>query len=588
VSTAPGFAVAAPSRRVGYLPVVAVVGSVLLGGIAVVSPVAAVGLVFAAVFVLVAFRSLTAGLALFTVLIFLEYVLFGYGAESLIKLAGGVLATAWAAQVVARRGEVRLLMRDRPFVSAALLGLVLWAFASSLWAEDSAVAMSSALRLSQAILLVFIVYTALGALAHFRRLVGAYVMGTLLAAGFGLASLGASGRLGGDAGNPNELAAFFLPAIMLCAFALLGERRPLAVWATSVAGLLLLFALLMTGSRGGLIGLSLALLVAIVVAGRGRLRVAAAMLVVLGGVAAYYATTASPEQVERLGSLQDDGGTGREDLWAIALAAARDRPVGGVGAGNFPVVEAQYAAQEVSIDRIDLVLDKRKVVHNTYLGFLSELGLVGFSAFVFLVLAALGSIVHTVRRARGEPWRQQALVRGFLAGLLGMLVAFAFASAEYEKQLWLLMGTAFALPSIRARDGDPASPLAAGDGSKVIADADYHLVVRERPSDGHGGEIPGKDVVAEHARLARREAALAERERATARREQELRQREAAYRQEQLSLDAERGAAAAQRERLGELETRVAELEDALARGEAAAPVPTELRTGPSDSLPGR
>ena len=53
---------------------------------------------------------------------------------------------------------------------------------------------------------------------------------------------------GGSDTNPNELAAAVLPAIFVCAFVFLGERRPIMRWGDRVAGSLLLVALLMTGS----------------------------------------------------------------------------------------------------------------------------------------------------------------------------------------------------------------------------------------------------------------------------------------------------------------------------------------------------
>ena len=130
---------------------------------------------------------------------------------------------------------------------------------------------------------------------------------------------------------------------------------------------------------------------------------------------------------------------------------AHDRPLTGVGAGNFPVVEARYATHDVDIARIDLVLDKTKVVHNMYLSVLSELGVVGLAFFLCVVVGAVSSIVRVLRRLRGTDWPFQLLVRGFLVGLIALLVAYTFATAEYEKQLWLLLGSALALPALAAR-----------------------------------------------------------------------------------------------------------------------------------------
>ena len=45
----------------------------------------------------------------------------------------------------------------------------------------------------------------------------------------------------------------------------------------------------------------------------------------------------------------------------------------------------------------------------------------------------------------------ELLARGFLVGTIGMLAAFVFLSAQYEKQLWLLLGVVAALSSCAAR-----------------------------------------------------------------------------------------------------------------------------------------
>jgi hypothetical protein len=50
------------------------------------------------------------------------------------------------------------------------------------------------------------------------------------------------------------------------------------------------------------------------------------------------------------------------------------------------------------------------------------------------------------------------LARGVVVGTLGMLAAFAFISAQYEKQLWLLLGLAASLSTIaRTADDEDAA-----------------------------------------------------------------------------------------------------------------------------------
>jgi len=55
---------------------------------------------------------------------------------------------------------------------------------------------------------------------------------------------------------------------------------------------------------------------------------------------------------------------------------------------------------------------------------------------------------------RGER-RLEILARGLLIGTIGMLAAFVFITAQWEKQLWLLLGTCLALSSL-ARAGESA------------------------------------------------------------------------------------------------------------------------------------
>jgi O-antigen ligase len=450
------FAGAAPARRTGYLPVLAGGACSLLGFVAVVEPLAAPALVFGIVFVVVAFRNLAAGLALFSALFALDHVPALAGGLTFVKLAGFVLVAAWLGQILTHRDDARLLTRDRPWLSGAAAALVVWGLASSLWAEDSATALSSAFRLGQGLFLIFIVYSVLREPKHFRWLLAGYSAGALVAAAFAVPSIVAGGeRLGEDTANPNELAAYVLPAIMVSAFVVLGERRPVVRWACAAVGLLLLIALLMTGSRAGLVGLAVALVAAVIAAGQSRFKVAAATLVMLGIGVVYFAAYAPQYQVERLSSVQQDRGTGRSDLWVVAGEIVRQEPLKGVGAGNFPLAEARYAATEVDISRIDLVLDKRKVVHNTYLSILSELGFVGLTLFLGIIVTALASLLYAIRLLRGRDWPFELQLRGFLVGLLGILAAYTFSSAEYEKQLWLLVGIALALPSLVSAPQQP-------------------------------------------------------------------------------------------------------------------------------------
>jgi O-antigen ligase len=128
--------------------------------------------------------------------------------------------------------------------------------------------------------------------------------------------------------------------------------------------------------------------------------------------------------------------------------------VNGVGIGNFTVVEPRYAAGNIDLTRVDLVLDLHKVTHNTYLNILADLGLVGLVLFAGLIFFVLRALRRRIRRAASTgDTHMEAIGRGLLIALIGLLVAYTFISAQYEKQLWLLLGLGLAAANLRQADG---------------------------------------------------------------------------------------------------------------------------------------
>jgi O-antigen ligase len=419
----------------------------LLGVAAVVSPVAAVAGAAALLFVTVAFYDLAAGVALFATLTFLESlpgVGDGLGA---VKVGGFVLVLA-----ALRRSGAPFLLKERPALAYVATFFAGWAVASSLWAEDVGRAGGDGLRLVLNVALVFVVFAAVRDARDARWIVCGYLAGGAAAAivGFLDPAAGASNRLAGGLGEPNFLAAVLIPALVFAVFTLGSTERAAARWL--LWGLVLLFtvAIFMTQSRVGLVALAVTFVAALLFGGRMRRHFAA-----LGAVAAsfglvYYAAFASPWALERLAN--PGGGTGRADLWSVATGVIADHPVLGVGAGNFPIVAPQYAAEPINLPFARLVVDTPKVAHNTYLGVFADLGIVGLLAFVVIVLSALGLARRATKYfARSGEVELELLCRAVLVGLAGMLAAFVFLSGEYEKQLWLVIGLAVALYGLARR-----------------------------------------------------------------------------------------------------------------------------------------
>jgi O-antigen ligase len=443
----------------------AVVLAVAVGAAASVSPVLTIAAAVGAGFAFVSFRSLPAGLAFFVLLTFFER-LPGSAASglTLVKLAGFVLAVAWLVDLANRRA-VPFFLRDRPVLAYAVIFFLGWSLASMLWAPFPGAARADFLRLFQGLILFLIAFSAIRKPRHLLWVIWAYVGGAAMSAIVGLAGGTSSeqftpyndfSRLSGGIGDPNELAAILVPAVVFAAFLLPISRSPVARWLLLVLIVLFSFALFLTQSRGGIVALIVVLVFMPILAGPVRVRALAVVFATVAIGIGYYSFVASPEAIKHVSAFSVGSGTGREDLWAVATEIFKAHPVAGIGLGNFPLVEPDYATRNINLPRADLVVEQRKVVHNTYLHILTELGIVGMIPFAVLMTGCLALAWSGVRTfALRAERRLEILARGIVIGTIGMLAAFFFISAQYEKQLWLLLGVCAALSTL-ARAGESA------------------------------------------------------------------------------------------------------------------------------------
>jgi O-antigen ligase len=442
--------------------------AVALGCLAVLSPPLALVAVGAVAFVIAAVRDLTVGVAIFTLLTFFENIP-GTPATGLtaVKGVGAVLALSWLLLITDRRGAAPFLLRDRPWLAYVAVFLVGWAAVSMLWATDPGRTFSDSFRLLQNVLLFFIVFSCIRSRRDVRLILWAYIAGAFLTALVGLGGAtkpesigpyGGTDRLAGGIGDPNELAALVAPALVLAAFSLATVRSPLGRLALLTGGSTIGLALLFTQSRGGIVALAAILVTGALLAGPLRARLIAVGLTTIALGISYFTFTGVPEQFQRLTAFSAGGGTGRLDLWRVTIEMIRDHPLLGVGHGNFQVVEPLYATRNINITFIEFVVDTPKVAHNTYLELLTELGPIGLGAFLVLLV---GASLTALRAAKVFSQLGDRVLeiesRALVIGFLGTLAAFMFITAQYEKQLWLLLGLAVGLGTLANRGRDQAA-----------------------------------------------------------------------------------------------------------------------------------
>ena len=416
-------------------------------------------------FVLLVLVDLTSGLVVFTFLTFIELL---PGADSaafgFTKLAGLLLAISWLGHLATRTDTRADPFHAHPMIGGALVLLVVWAGLSVTWAEDSANALEATYRLGLNAILFLIVYTTVREPRDAIRVVWAFVIGATMAAALGIATSGGStpygeaARLAGDVDNANQLASSLVASLALAlglAFIFATSRRcaqarcPGCVLDAGGAAYGLALGARLPRRRGGRRDCPLL----------GRWRPPISAVSVLAAVAAlgYFALLAPLAARERVTNFE--GGTGREDIWRVAWRMAEDKPVNGVGAGNFENASIHYLLVPGTLRRSDFIVDTQKNAHNVYLGILAAARVVGATLLVSLIIALIACALKAIRQfERDGNLQMEILSRTYLVAVFGLLASLFFASDEYRKQLWLLLSLAPCLLAIAGaypkRDSD--------------------------------------------------------------------------------------------------------------------------------------
>ena len=430
------------SRWLGTLLLALVAAPIgLLAGL---KPAFAIVAALGAGFVVLAFTDLAAGLAVFAFIGFVQVL----PVDGLAKAAGLLLTLSWFALVTTRPRMELEFLTAHPYMSAALGALIGWSLLSTTWATDTSTAIDSTVRYALNVVLFLIIFTAIRTPRELGWMMLAFVAGVAIATVHGILSPPdpTLGRVVSNTLDPNELAAVLVSGIALSVGVMVLYRRsPLIQLGAAMIAVFALVGVWLTVSRGGLIALAVAVVAAVLLAGRWRPIALIFACLFAFATYAYFTAVASPAARDRITS-PTRGQTvieeGRTTIWQVAWRAFEANPIEGVGAGNFQQASIHYLLRPGTLARSDQIIgDKPKVVHNTYLGAAAELGAVGFLLFALIVGFSLLSMIRASRiYGRAENHRMQAVSLSIAVALIGNLAALFFISGEYERGLWLLLG----------------------------------------------------------------------------------------------------------------------------------------------------
>jgi O-antigen ligase len=305
--------------------------------------------------------------------------------------------------------------------------------------------------LGKAVAMVVVLVAAVRSMADVERLVATLVAGTVtyaavVVARFDITTTG--DRLSSlyyyDANDFALLIVVTLPfALYMVRFA-----RSTALRIGALLGVALLCtAFVRTGSRGGF--LALLVVVVLLVTGftainwRWRLGLAAAL-------ATGIAVASSTEFWTRMGTITSSESDynrtddeGRLKVWRRGVGYMLQRPLTGVGAGNFPIAEGTLSPLAERQERSVGV--KWSAAHNTFVQVAAELGVPGLACF----LAAIGGTFRRVRRVarRATGTRERALAQASAIALLGFSTGAIFLSFAYADILYVLLALGLAIVS---------------------------------------------------------------------------------------------------------------------------------------------
>jgi O-antigen ligase len=440
-----------------------------LGVLAGVDPRLAIFAALGLAFVILIFADLAAGLVVLIVVAFAETTPLAGPALSFTKLTGLLLALAWVATIATQpAGREGLIFDAHPTFSYLLAAFLGWVAISGAWAEDAASALTQGSRFFLLALLYVIVYTAVRTRHQAVWVIAGFVAGGALIAVYGLI-LGPSpdtletDRLLATVRDPNYFAAALVAGVALSLAGFIAARgQPLLRLAAAGTAGLCLLAFFLTGSRGGLIAFAVALVAMVIVAGRrARATAAIAALAIALCTFAFYAFYA-PEEIRERAESTTQGEVEREEgrvsIWTVGWRMVEAQPVRGVGIGNFKEQSPRYVLEPGTLPRSDRVIDGPGVAHNTYLGVLAELGVIGAALFLAVIGFSVAAAGAAARRfAASGDWRMEALARGLVVALAGVLAADFFISAEVSKVTWLLLALGPALLAVAREDRGPSA-----------------------------------------------------------------------------------------------------------------------------------
>ncbi|MCW8335579.1 O-antigen ligase family protein [Vibrio paucivorans] len=235
-------------------------------------------------------------------------------------------------------------------------------------------------------------------------------------------------------GDPNDLSLVLLfPLSFALALFLTPKIATFERLFGMVAVLLIVWAIIATQSRGGILG------IASVLGIFAYRRVKSKALLMVGGmvVLAILYVVAGVDGRQSGGAAEDgidESAMGRIYAWGAAYRMALDNPFTGVGLDNFLYNYFFYSAHWDGMNH---------AVHSTWFGVLAETGFLGVTLFIIMIVVMLktaATTLYTVAERREQfPAISSAMSEGIFAGIVAFCVSGSFLTQGFTWPVYILV-----------------------------------------------------------------------------------------------------------------------------------------------------
>lgn len=313
---------------------------------------------------------------------------------TIIKLIGIVTFVGWVVHVVKDKKPIKV---DRFW--GLLIIFLLWSLLTLIWAIVPEYGLLKFSTLLQLFFMCVLGFNLVNEKKEAYYVLGSYLLGAVLASCIGIYN----GYLHdfvarvyiGDINDPNFYARVIGLGLLISGYFIFSFKNNITRLLSATCFSIIMFAVLLSGSRGAMITVFLTLLVGLLLSLNQVVKFSRKQLMLLGlSFIIFFTIILSPliikhfppvvvQRTQAITEVLDDRGTGRMDIWLVGFEVAKDNLIGGVGLGNFPYAFTKYLPDSEGVQgHLALFRD----AHNTFLTALAELGVPGFLLLMAILL----------------------------------------------------------------------------------------------------------------------------------------------------------------------------------------------------------